>query len=267
MMQIVPLIAITFRWALRDRVLHGVLGLSLFFFVLVPVLSSFSMRQVQEMAVTLSLSAISFVLMVLAIFLGSSSVWRDMERRYTTSVLTMPLSRGYYLLGKFLGITLFLIVTGMLLATLAAAMIVVSSLQYPSDTPINWANVGISVIADVLKYILLAAVALFFSCVSTSFFLPMFVSLAIYFAGSGSQEVFEFISGRFGEGLHPAALSTIKLVYYLIPNFASFNYKLQAIYSLPLDAGGLGLTLLYFLIYTSMILFASVFVFNRRQLP
>lgn len=258
---------LTFTWALRDRILHAVLGLSLFFFLLVPAFSMFSIRQVQETAITLTLSAISFVLMVLAIFLGSSSIWRDIEKRYTTSVLTLPVSRGSYLLGKFLGISFFLILTGTILALLSAVIIVVSASTYPSDIPINWIHIGVSVGFDLLKYILLSAVAMLFSCLSTSFFFPLFASLAVFLAGSGSQEVFEFISGRFGEGVHPVLLLPIKVAYYLVPNFASFDFKLHAIYGLPLDAARLWLTGLYFLVYTAILLVIASLTFQRRQLP
>ncbi|MGA2152083.1 MAG: ABC transporter permease, partial [Geobacteraceae bacterium] len=79
---------------LRDRLLQAVLGVAAVMLLLVPSLSTFSMRQVQELAITLSLSSISLVLLVLALLLGSSAVWRDIERRYTASILALPVSRA-----------------------------------------------------------------------------------------------------------------------------------------------------------------------------
>ncbi len=72
---------VTVRSILRDRVLHALLGVALLLFLLVPVFSLFSMRQVQELSVTLCLSALSLVLLVLSVLLGASSIWRDIERR------------------------------------------------------------------------------------------------------------------------------------------------------------------------------------------
>lgn len=262
-----PHITLTLRWTLRDRILHGVLVLSLLLLLLVPAFSLFSMRQVQEMALALTLSANSFILMILAIFLGSSAVWRDVERRYTTSVLTLPVSRGAYLLGRYAGIALFLILTGVLLAAFSVVIVLFSASRYPSDIPVNWLNFAVSVGSDILKYLLLAAVAMLFSCISTSLFFPMIISLAVFMSGSASQDVFEFVSGRFGEGLTSASLVAIKAVYYLIPNFSSFDYKVHAIYALELDMAGLLLTLLYFLVYTSLVLAISAAIFNRKELP
>jgi ABC-type transport system involved in multi-copper enzyme maturation permease subunit len=259
-------VVLTLRWALRDRLLHAVLGVALFCLLLVPVFSSFSMRQVQELAITLSLSSISGILLVLATLLGASSIWRDIEKRYATSVLSLPVSRAAYVLGKFFGIAIFLIVSAVLLGLLSAVAIVFASMQYPSATPVHWTTLGLCVAADCLKYILLAAVALLFSCVSTSFFLPFFGTIAIYFAGSSSQQVYEYISGELGKTISEPVKILVKGVYYLLPNLSAFNLKVQAIYGLPLSISGLLYTVGYFLLYTSILLYVSVWFFARREL-
>jgi ABC-type transport system involved in multi-copper enzyme maturation permease subunit len=260
------LLYIMFKSYLRDRVLHAVLGVALLLFLLVPAFSLFSMRQVQELAITLSLSAISSVLLVLAVLLGASSVWRDIERRYTTSLLGLPVSRGTYVVGKFLGIALLLLACGLLLGVVSGGVISVAASQYRSDIPIHWFNIGMAVFADSLKYILLAAVALLFSVLSTSFFLPVFGTISVYLAGSASQEVYEYISGDYAKSLSPVAKKLIAGVYYVLPNFAAFQLKVQAIYGLPLSPAGLGYMVLYFLVYTAILLSLSVWVFNRREL-
>jgi len=260
-------VVITFKGILRDRLLHAVLGVALVMLLLVPVFSVFSMRQVQELSITLSLSAISFIILVISVLLGSSSIWRDVERRYTASVLALPLSRSEYIIGKFCGIALFIITCTLVLGITAAGVIAVVSAGYPSDMPVHWQTVVLSLGADALKYILLTAIAMVFSSISTSFFLPFFCTLAIYFAGSGSQEVFEYVSGQFGRELPLLSVVLIKTSYYLLPNFTAFNLKVQAIYGLPISLQELVYTTAYFLIYTSLVLYVSVWIFSRRQLP
>lgn len=258
---------LTLRWALRDRVFHAVLGVALFLFLLVPSFSLFSMRQVQELSITMSLSAQSVVLLVLATLLGSSSVWRDIERRYTASLLSLPVSRAAYVLGKFCGIALFIAACAAFLGVVAAAVVYISSVTHPSEMPVHWGSLAAAVAVDTLKYLLLAAFALLLSTLSTSFFLPFFVTLAVYFCGSASQEVYEYISGSFGKEIPPALLALMKGVYYVIPNFSVFDLKLQAIYGLPLSLSGIALSLLYFCVYTAILLFLAVWTFSRRELP
>jgi len=256
----------TYRSILRDRLLHVLLVLAVVTFLMVPAFSLFSMRQVQELSITLSLSAISFILMMLATLLGASSIWRDVEKKYTSSVLGLPLSRSDYLLAKFAGITFFLTVCTVLLGALALVVIALSSAQYGSSLEVRWENIITAIVFDYLKYILLTAVAIFFSSLSTSFFFPFLTTIAVYLCGSASQEVFEYVSGEYGNNISPATLIAIKGIYYLLPNFSAFNLKVQAIYALPLSVGSLAFTLVYFVVYTSLILWISVWSFARREL-
>lgn len=263
--QFISLIRANLWLLLRDRILHAVLGVALVMLFLVPALSSFSMRQVQELSITLSLSSISIMLLVVALLLGSSSVWRDVERRYTSSILTLPVSRASYLFAKFASIGMFLTVCGAVLGAAAAVVITLASSEYPSDLPIAWSTIVLAIGADILKYLLLSAVAILLSTISTSFFLPFFGTLAIYLAGSASQEVFEYVTGQFGQKIYPFQLAAIKTVYYLLPNFAAFNFKVHAVYALPISASSLLFPLAYACTYCGILLGTAVWVFNRRE--
>jgi ABC-type transport system involved in multi-copper enzyme maturation permease subunit len=267
MEQIFNQTAITVRRIVRDRLLHAVLGVALLLILLVPLFSVFSMRQVQELAVTLSLAAIALTLLVLALLLGSSSVWRDVERRYTAAVLSLPISRSAYLLGRFLGIALFIVTSGVILGLVAVPVIILSAAQYPSAIPLHWATYGAAVAASILKGVLLTAVAFLFSSLSTSFYLPFFATAGLYLAGSASQEVYEFVTGKFGATMNPVSLALVKGAYYIVPNFSAFNLQTQAIYGLPLSGAGLFLAFAYFLVYTAILLSVSVRVFASRELP
>ena len=60
--------------------------------------------------------------------------------------------------------------------------------------------------------------------------------------------------------------TAISSVYYCIPNFAAFDFKVQAVYPLPVSLQGLLYSGAYFLIYTSIMLLIAVWAFNRREL-
>jgi Cu-processing system permease protein len=255
------------RAILRDRVLHAVMGTALAMIVLVPALSSFSMRQVQELSITLSLSSVSLILLVITLLLGASSVWRDIEKRYTTSILTLPISRAAFLLSKFFSIAIFLLVSAVVLGLGCTAVIMLASATYPSDLPIHWGNISLVLIGDVLKYTLLAAFALLLSSVSTSFYLPFFGTLIVYLCGSASQEVYEYTSSQFGQGMDPLASKAVTLVYYLLPNLSAFDYQIHAVYGLNVSLASFLLSAAYALVYTGILVGLAIFAFNRRQLP
>ncbi|PLY03564.1 MAG: hypothetical protein C0623_00680 [Desulfuromonas sp.] len=258
-------VQLTFKWAIKDRVFYAVIGVSVGMLLLIPALSSFSMRQVQELSITLSLSLISLMLVVMAVLLGTSALWREIEKRYIISVLSLPISRSAYLLGKFTGVVLILVACAMILGLIASLLVLIASSTYPAQNPILWFNFVAAIFFELLKSIIVAAVALAFTSVATTFYLPFFGAFGIYIAGNASQEVYDYISSEYGDSFPTLAKAITEFFYYVIPNFSAFDLKVYAIYSLPLPAKGLLLTITYFLLYSSVLVGIALFCFNRRQ--
>lgn len=257
---------ITLKGIFRDRVFQGIMALaSLFLFI--PSAASLSMRQVTELSITLSLSLISFILLLLAVFLGATSLWKDIERRYTFGVLSLPINRSTYLLGRFFGLALFLLLTSVVLGTVACLAIKASSVIYPSDRAIVWSWIALALLFATLKYILLVAVALLLSTVSTSFFLPVFGTICTFLASGITQQVYEYVhSSASVQTVTPLLKNAVSVAYYLLPNLAGFDLKVNAIYGIAPDLAGLGITAAYFVAYTSILLGAAALLFNRREM-
>jgi len=259
------IITITLKGIFRDRVFQGIMFTALAF-LFIPVLASLSMRQVAELSLTLSLSLVSFILLLLSVFLGGTSLWKDIERRYTYSVLGLPLSRPRYLLGRFVGNALFVALTALVLGVAAFAVVAYTSAATPPERPVAWGLLALCILFDTLKYILLIAVAFLFSTVSTSFFLPVFGAIAAYLAGGVTQQVYEYVHSPASKALAPVLKKAAVALYYLLPNFGAFDLKASAIYGLPVSGYGLMLTAAYFLVYTGIVLSLAAAIFLRREL-
>lgn len=260
------IIQITLKGIFRDRVFQGIMALAVLF-LFIPSAASLSMRQVTELSMTLALSLISFILLLLAVFLGATSLWKDMERRYSFSVLSLPISRTSYLLGRFFGLALFLCLTSAVLGTVAALVVRVASGIYPSERPVVWGYLLLAILFATLKYILLVAVALLLSTVSTSFFLPIFGTICLFFASGITQQVYDYLHTPTALAqVSPLIRSAASLLYYLLPNLSGFDLKVNAIYGIRPTLQGLGLTLGYFVAYTAILLGGAALVFNRREM-
>jgi len=259
------IVAVTMKGLLRDRVLQGILVAALIFLA-IPSISTLSMRQVPELALTLCLSLVSFILLLLAVFLGGVSLWRDVERRYTHSVLTLPRSRGVYLLGRFAGIGFFLIGIAVLLSLVTVVVVSVVSANYPPDRPISWMAVAAALSFDAFKCLLLVAFAVLFSSVSTSFFLPVFGTIVVYLVGGASQQAYDYVSSPAAQSLSPAVRQLAGILYYIVPNFSAFDLKVNAIYALPLDPRTLIMTAGYGTLYMVFVLIIAAGVYSRREL-
>ncbi|OGR26732.1 MAG: hypothetical protein A2X83_13065 [Desulfuromonadales bacterium GWD2_54_10] len=260
------IIQITIKGIFRDRIFQGIMALAILI-LFIPSAAVLSMRQVTELSTTLSLSLISFIMLLLAVFLGATSIWKDIERRYTFSVLSLPISRSTYLIGRFFGIALFMFITASFLGIIAIISIKLVSMAYPPARPVLWPAIVATIFFDALKYILVVAIAMLLATVSTSFFLPVFGAISLFLAGTVTQQVFDYLHT-------PSALAAVSTVvrsaamvlYYLLPNLSGFDLKVQAIYSIPLDFHGLILTLMYFVVYTFILLCIGSILFARREM-
>jgi ABC-type transport system involved in multi-copper enzyme maturation permease subunit len=262
----IEIIRITLKGIFRDRIFQGMMALAILFLG-IPSAASLSMRQVTELSTTLSLSLISFILLLLSVFLGATSVWKDMERRYTFSVLSLPRSRGAYIIGRFIGISLFILLTSALLGFVACCVIKVASMGFPPGRPVAWGIIATTILFDALKYIIVVAVAILVSSISTSFFLPVFGTIAVFLSGTITQQVYDFIHSPSGsKAISPLMQKIAMAVYYLLPNLSGFDIKVNAIYSIPLSPEGMALSLGYFLVYVSLLLSAAVYLFSRREM-
>ena len=85
-------------------------------------------------------------------------------------------------------------------------------------------------------------------------FCPVFGTIAVFLAGSTTQQVCDYLHSSSAQHLGQTALWAGSLVYYLLPNFSAFDLKVNAIYALPINSSGILLTLGYWVIYITVLL-------------
>src|SRR5262252_766820 len=99
-----------FREAVRDRVLYNLVLFVLLLIVGAIFLGELSAGQEAKIIVDLGLSAMLLFGVFIAIFVGVGLVYKEIERRTLYAILTKPIGRGQFLLGKYLGLCLTLLV-------------------------------------------------------------------------------------------------------------------------------------------------------------
>lgn len=259
-------VEITIKGILRDRIFHGIMGLAVLIFF-IPSVASLSMRQVTELSITLSLSTISFVLLLLSVFLGSTSIWKDIERRYTFSVLSLPMGRSRYIVGKFFGIALFIVLTALTLGVAALIAIMVASWSYPPVRPVAWDIIMVAIFFESVKYVVVVSLAMLVSAFSTSFFLPVFGSISFFLVGTVTQQVYDYLQTASAQkAVLPAVKAAATALYFIVPNLEAFDLKVNAIYAIAPTFSGLVMTLAYAVIYSAIALLLTACAFSRREM-
>ena len=104
--RIVAIAINTFREAVRDRVLYGVLGFgcAMLFFSL--ALAELSLHEQRRVVQDVGMGSISLCSVLVSIFLGSSLLYKEIERKTLYVILPKPIRRSEFLLGKYFGICL-----------------------------------------------------------------------------------------------------------------------------------------------------------------
>src|SRR6267154_6856210 len=94
-----------FREAVRDRVLYNLVVFVLLLIAGAIFLGEISAGQEAKIIVDLGLSAILLFGVFIAIFVGVGLVYKEIERRTLYAIFAKPVTRGEFLIGKYLGMT------------------------------------------------------------------------------------------------------------------------------------------------------------------
>jgi len=150
----------TFREAVRDRVLYNLIFFALMMIGAAILVGQISIGIERMVIVNLGLSAISAIGIIMAIFIGVGLVYKEMEKRTLYSLLSKPIRRWEFLVGKFGGLLLTLVVnTSLMTLGLGLALYCVGGKFERTD-----ATILVAVYFILLELALVTALALFFSC-------------------------------------------------------------------------------------------------------
>jgi ABC-type transport system involved in multi-copper enzyme maturation permease subunit len=246
-----------FREAVRDRVLYNLVVFVLLLIAGAIFLGELSAGQEGKIIVDLGLSAILLFGVFIAIFVGVGLVYKEIERRTLYAILSKPIGRGEFLLGKYLGLCLTLFVNVAIMgAGLSVALFYVKRGWDPLVVRI-WP----AILLIYCELMILTGVAMLFSAFSS----PALSALLTFFV---------FVIGHFSHDLRTLSGSMASAparwvfagLYYLLPNLASYNSIAAAAHGQMPEARAIGVALVYGLIYIGVLLAATTLIFRRRNL-
>jgi ABC-type transport system involved in multi-copper enzyme maturation permease subunit len=251
--RILAVAANTFRETVRERVLYNLVFFAILMTLSGLLLRDLTIRQDEKIIKDLGLAAMDLFGTLIAIFLGVGLVSKEIERRSLYPLLAKPLSRTEFFVGKFagLGFTLLVNVTVMALAVYAALLLAGKPL------PLSLLK---AVYPMYLAFLLVVALALLFSSV-TSAALASVATVGLVVAGRFSdviRNMRQVVPGT------PGWLITF--LYYLLPNFARFDFKGPVAYGDYVPLTALGWLTLYAALYIAVLLGLGMTLFERRDL-
>ncbi|HUI41093.1 MAG TPA: ABC transporter permease [Terriglobia bacterium] len=246
----------TFKESVREKVLYNLVAFALLMIGAGIVLGSVSVGINEIALINLGLSAISVFGLLIAIFIGISLVWKEIERRTVYNVLSKPVARHEFILGKYLGLVLTLAVNAAIMtAGFYAALFYEQRRFGPADAaPLE------AVYFILLQLALLVGVALLFSTLSTPVLSAVF-TVGIFVIGNLLGDL-----RGFGDQAGNAALrALLHGLAWALPDFGAFNAISQAAHGELISRQVLWSNSLYALFYISALVSAAILVFERRE--
>jgi ABC-type transport system involved in multi-copper enzyme maturation permease subunit len=243
----------TYREGVRDRLFLavGVFGIVVLggSFIIGPLSLGEQVRITQD----IGLAAISILSFLIAILIGTGIVYREIERRTVYTVVSKPIHRWQFIVGKFLGLN----ATVSILVVMMTVVLLIA----------NWIASGgfhpqilTAVLLTWMELTLLTALSILMSTLCSPILGAVF-TLMLYFIGHTSADL-KGLAERFGS---TSIKVTADLIYYALPNLEYLNVRSKVIHGVSVEPGYVAFASAYALLYTLAFLIIAVLVFERKE--
>jgi ABC-type transport system involved in multi-copper enzyme maturation permease subunit len=217
--------------------------------VLVPL----SLGEEWKIIKDVGLAAISAFGALISIVVGAELVHKELERKTIYSIVSKPIQRYQFILGKYLGLLLTLLA---IVAIMTAGFFLI---VFWVDGSFRLSLLG-AICFTYLELTVVTAVALFFStfCTPTLSAVFAFIMYALGHLSGDLKLLAEKLPGFLAKRL-------LILFYYLLPNLENFNIRGQVVHGSPISAEHVGFVIGYGLIYAEIVLAITMVIFQRRE--
>ena len=246
----------TFREAVRDRVLYNLIVFALLMVGASLLFGQISIGIHRIVLVNLGLTAISIFGVIIAIFIGIGLVSKEIDKRTLYTVLTRPVRRWEFIVGKFFGLVGTLVVNAFFMAVgFFAALFYLSHAFTRGDV-----GLVVALYFIVLQFAVVTAVALLFSSFSSPLLSAVF-TFAIFAIGMFSEDLRSFAAmAKGGAGWVATAIA------YVVPNFSALNVISSVAHDNPVPSSLIVSNTVYSLLYAIFAIAAAALIFERRNL-
>ncbi|HRZ78926.1 MAG TPA: ABC transporter permease [bacterium] len=245
----------TFLEMVRNKVLYILLFFAMFIFVLGIAITQMTIGDEINIISDIGLGTIEIFSTVLSIFLGISLVQKELSLKTLHPLLARPLSRAEYILGKFAGMMLLIIVEIVVMCIIFAILLFVYGGfgRFMGYMP--------AVYTIFLQTSTVIAVAVLCSTLTEPAVAAM-LTISFYLIGATSYNLVYAISKRTSE----TVANMITTLRYILPDFSHFNIKDNLVYGRGLEGLSIGFASFYALFIVVIVLSISVILFNSKEI-
>lgn len=250
----------TFREAARGKVLYGVVVIVVGWNLFGIVLGEMSLHEEARVARDVGLFGVSFFGALTAVVLGVLLLYNEVAKKTIHTIISKPLERHEFVIGKYVGMALTLSVLVVLFTLALAGLLSLQGLPFLG-------NPARAVVLAYFEVLIVAAIAIFFSAFSTPFLSGIF-TLSLYALGSWTPEMRAAALHRKDAWIRVVA----KVGLRVVPDLDVFSISGGEVNGQHVSVHGsfvpwhyVGTSALYALAWIALLLTAAAIVFRRRD--
>lgn len=266
-MRVIRSIAVNvFRESIRDKVLYNLVLFAVMLMAVSYLLGQLTAGQEVKIIKDLGLAAMSLFGLFIAVFIGIGLVSKEVEKRSIYSLLAKPISRQEFVIGKYVGLVLTLLVNIVVMTAAYYGVLGGMAWREGSWFKPHWEAPALdpalleAIALIFLQLMIVTAVALLFSTFSSPILAAAF-TFGLYVVGHFNADLRNFENVVDSK---PVAYLA-RALYYLLPNLAPFDIKARVVHGVPIPAPYLALNAAYAALYIGALLVAAILIFNRRD--
>ncbi|MEJ2628452.1 MAG: ABC transporter permease subunit [bacterium] len=243
----------TFKETLRNKVLLNILIFAIFLILFSFIVGDWSIGHQIKVIKDIGLSAMSIFGLLIAIFIGIQLVIQELKEKTIYLIASKPIKRWEIVIGKYWGLSITLLINILFMS------IALWCISYIMEGYIDFSLIP-AIILIYIEILLIVAFALLFSSF-TSPTLSAIYTFVIFIVGHISPFLRDYVVIYPDKGFH----WLLKIIYYVLPNLENLNLKIAVVEKLGMPPHFLIFGILYGLLYISLILIITCFIFNRKD--
>lgn len=216
-------------------------------------LGQLSVHQDEKMLKDFGLAAVDLFGVLIAVFLGTDLISKEIQRKSLYPLLAKPLQRHELIIGRYLGLVLTLLWN---VALMGLGLMSVLYASYRRVDPGLW----VALLGIALSLCLLAAISVLFSSTSSPA-LALALTLAALFIGRQSD-----ILRNMSQATTDVPDALAKGLYFALPNFRYLDFKDAVVYGDGVPAFVLATAAVYVGLYSIALLSLASLSFRSRDL-
>ncbi len=239
----------------RDKIFHVTLAIAVILVGFAYLLSTLASLQPYKLLLDFGFSAISLSGIAVSIFLGITAVTKEIQDKSIYTVLVKPIARYEYMIGKFLGCSLVVIIVHTIISSTLTLLVIALSLGAPDGLLACFYLMT-------LESLIVLAIAMFAS-VFSSIVLATSFTIGVFLIGRSSYFLNTFYERMQDSSLRPL----MRFIYDVMPNLDRFNIREIVAYAKDYPDNHVLIASAYFLFTVGFFISLGSFFFSKRDLP